>query len=152
MNVFQGVACVAISTAMIAPGAAVAVQTSTLAIRTAVSAVLDDSAKGWNTGDLDRFMACYDHGASTTYVSGGKVNIGFEAIRATYRTRFASRPDAMGKLTLSILNLRLVGADHAYVVGRFVLHRPGSAGDVEGLTTLLFRRTGAGWRIIADHS
>lgn len=139
-----------VAAAVLAP-AAHAGQPSEASVRTAIASVLDDSARGWNGGDLDRFMAAYERGPRTTYVSGGKVVSGFEAIRAAYQPRFAAGPGAMGRLTLTLLDVRVVRHDHAYVVGRFRLHRDG-AGDVEGLTTLLFRRSGTAWRIVADHS
>lgn len=120
--------------------------------RQAIQAVLDDSARGWNTGDLDRFMACYERGAATTYVSSGKVVIGFDAIRATYGARFAGGKGTMGTLSLAIIGLRAIGTDHAYVIGRFHLRGLNAGTDIEGLTTLLFRRSGGTWRIVADHS
>lgn len=138
--------------AVIVPAAQARPAAASQLARTAIAAVLNDSASGWNTGDLDHFMSCYEKAAGTTYVSGGKLVSGYDAIRAAYATRFAGGTADLGKLALSILDFRMIDADHAYVVGRFQLHRTGPAGDVEGLTTLLFRRTAAGWRIVADHS
>lgn len=118
----------------------------------AVQSVLDDSAKAWSAGNLDRFMTCYEDASGTTYVGGGRFVSGYRAIRAVYAARFGGgTAAAMGQLTLSILDFRLLNSDHAYVVGRFHLHRNGVA-DAEGMTTLLFRSTPQGWRIIADHS
>jgi len=122
--------------------------------RAAVQAALDASAAAWNAGDLDRFMACYERAATTTYVSGTHFVQGYDAIRANYAERFGGGTRAaMGQLSLEIVDFRMVGSDHAYVVGRFHLHRDAAhGGDASGPTTLLFRRTAAGWRIIADHS
>ena len=54
----------------------------------------------------------------------------------------------MGQLSLEIVDFRLLGVDHAYVVGRFHLHRDAAhGGDASGPTTLVFRRTPAGWRV-----
>lgn len=123
------------------------------AVRSAIEAVLDASAAGWNAGDLGRFMACYQDAPTTSYVSGTRFAQGFPAIRGMYGERFAGGRAAMGELALEILDLRMLDARRAYVVGRFHLHRDAAAGgDVSGLTTLLFDRTPAGWRIIADHS
>lgn len=120
----------------------------------AVQAVLDASAKAWNAGDLDRFMTCYEKAPATTYVSGTHFVHGYDAIRTMYADRFGGGTSAaMGQLSLEIVDFRLIGTDHAYVVGRFHLHRDADhGGDATGPTTLLFRRTPAGWRIIADHS
>jgi len=123
-------------------------------VRAAVQATLDASAKAWNAGDLDRFMACYERAATTTYVSGTRFVQGYDAIRASYAERFGGGASAaMGQLSLEIVDFRMAGPDHAYVVGRFHLHRDAAhGGDASGPTTLLFKRTTAGWRIIADHS
>lgn len=123
------------------------------AVRIAIQSVLDASGAGWNAGDLDRFMACYQDAPTTSYVSGMRFALGFSAIRQMYAERFAGGKAAMGELSLEILDLRMLDAKRAYVVGRFHLHRDTAAGgDVSGLTTLLFDRTPTGWRIIADHS
>jgi len=122
--------------------------------RTAVQATLDASAAAWNAADLDRFMTCYENAPTTTYVSGTHFVHGYDAIRAMYAERFGGGTSAaMGQLSLEIVDFWLLGADHAYVVGRFHLHRDAAhGGDASGPTTLLFKRTPAGWRIIADHS
>ena len=132
------------------PGAAVAAEPA----RTAVQAVLDASAAAWSAGELDRFMQCYERGTGTTYVGGGKVVRGYDAIRAMYAARFGGGDRAaMGALTLEIVDFRQLGPDHAYVIGRFRLDRDQAhGGPASGPTTLVFRRTGASWHIIADHS
>ncbi|WP_174298480.1 YybH family protein [Sphingomonas bacterium] len=122
------------------------------AARVAVQAALDRSASGWNAGDLDRFMAVYEPGAETVYISGKTETRGFSGIRAVYARHFtAEAHGTQGELSVVFLDFHLIDAAHAFVVGRFRLHRAGAA-DVEGLTSLLFHRTRAGWRIIADHS
>jgi uncharacterized protein (TIGR02246 family) len=143
----------AVAIAISATAAAGAAEPATQA-RAAVRAALDASATAWNAGDLDRFMGCYERAATTTYVSGTRFVQGYDAIRATYAERFGGGTRAaMGQLSLEIVDFRMVGSDHAYVVGRFHLHRDAAhGGDASGPTTLLFRRTTAGWRIIADHS
>jgi uncharacterized protein (TIGR02246 family) len=143
----------AMAIAISATAAAGAAEPGTQA-RAAVQATLDASATAWNAGDLDRFMACYERAATTTYVSGTRFVQGYDAIRANYAARFGGGASAaMGQLSLEIVDFRMVGSDHAYVVGRFHLHRDADhGGDASGPTTLLFKRTAAGWRIIADHS
>jgi uncharacterized protein (TIGR02246 family) len=140
----------------------VAIGTATAAIaaestpqaQAAVQAVLDASAAAWNSGDLDRFMTCYERAQTTTYVSGAHFVQGYDAIRSMYGERFGGGSSAaMGQLSLEIVDFRTVDDSHAYVVGRFHLHRDAAhGGDASGPTTLLFKRTPAGWRIIADHS
>lgn len=119
-----------------------------------VRAALDASTAAWNAGDIDRFMTCYENAPTTTYISGAHFVHGYDAIRAMYAGRFGGGSHAaMGQLAIEIVDFRSVGSDHAYVIGRFHLHREAAdGGDATGPTTLLFQRTRAGWRIIADHS
>jgi ketosteroid isomerase-like protein len=59
----------------------------------------------------------------------------------------------MGKLDFSELDIQLLGADYANVSGRFHLAREATGGgEAKGVFTLLFHKTGAGWRIIQDHT
>lgn len=122
--------------------------------REAVSRVLDASAAAWSAGQLDRFMECYERSAATSYVGGGRVVLGFNAIRTMYAQRFGGGDRAaMGRLTLQVVEFRQLDAAHVYVIGRFHLERDaGHGGPASGLTTLLFHRTSIGWRIAADHS
>ncbi|HEX7853517.1 MAG TPA: hypothetical protein VF503_07455 [Sphingobium sp.] len=146
----RGIVAGAISALVMAavPVAAAAPQSEQ--VRGDVQAVLGKSAAGWNSANLDLFMSCYEDAPTTSYVSGDKVTQGFQAIRSVYGTRFAGGTKAMGQLSLEVVDLRMVGNANAYVIGRFTLRRDG--GDVSGITTLLFRKTAAGWRIVADHS
>ena len=56
----------------------------------------------------------------------------------------------MGELEFSGLEIRLLGADAAVVLGHWHLKR--SIGDAEGVFTLVFERFPEGWRIIHDHT
>ncbi len=142
-----GIAAIAVATSP-----AIAAQPD--AARTAVQSALDVSAAAWSAGDLDRFMTVYENAPDTVYVGGGKMVRGYKAIHDMYAARFGGgSAAAMGQLTLEILDFRSPDRDHAFVVGRFHLHRDAaSGGDASGLTTLLFHRTSAGWLIVADHS
>jgi ketosteroid isomerase-like protein len=49
--------------------------------------------------------------------------------------------------------VRLLGADHASVIGRFHLDRTAEAGGpASGIFTLIFRKSEGAWRIILDHT
>jgi uncharacterized protein (TIGR02246 family) len=122
--------------------------------RGAIQTVMDASAAAWSAGDLPRFMTLYEDSPETLYIGGDRVVRGYAAIGAMYASRFGGgSAAAMGQLSLEILEFRQMDRDHAFVVGRFHLHREAaSSGDATGLTSLLFKRTRNGWRIVADHS
>jgi ketosteroid isomerase-like protein len=59
----------------------------------------------------------------------------------------------MGTLDFSGLEIKMLGSDYATVLGRFHLKRNAAGGgDANGVFTLLFQKTKAGWRVIQDHT
>jgi ketosteroid isomerase-like protein len=56
----------------------------------------------------------------------------------------------MGHLDFELLDLRALGRDGAIVLGRWRLSSTPQAG--EGVFSLAFLRTPAGWRIVHDHT
>ena len=73
-------------------------------------------------------------------------------MRKNYHERYPT-PAKMGKLDFSGIEVNLLGADYANVVGKFHLARTKEGGgDANGVFTLLFHKTQAGWRIIQDHT
>jgi uncharacterized protein (TIGR02246 family) len=113
--------------------------------------VLDDQVAAWNRGDIPGFMEGYDKSESTTFV-GSAITKGHAQVLANYLKRYPTR-EKMGTLRFSDLEIRPLGADYASVIGRFHLDRPAEAGgEAAGIFTLLFQRTGQGWKIILDHT
>ena len=113
--------------------------------------VLDDQVAAWNRGDIPGFMEGYDKSESTTFV-GSTITKGYAEVLANYRKRYPT-PEKMGTLRFSDLEIRPLGADYASVIGRFHLDRSvGAGGEASGIFTLLFHKTGKGWRVILDHT
>ena len=113
--------------------------------------VLDDQVAAWNRGDIPGFMEGYDKSESTTFV-GTTVTKGHAQVLANYLKRYPTREN-MGTLRFADLDIRPLGPDYAAVIGSFHLDRSAQAGgEASGIFTLLFHRTGQGWRIILDHT
>lgn len=113
--------------------------------------VLDDQVSAWNLGDISGFMQGYDNSESTTFVSA-TITKGHAGVLAGYLKRYPTR-DKMGTLRFSDLEVRQLGPDYASVLGRFQLDRSAEAGgNASGIFTLLFHKTGQGWKIILDHT
>ncbi len=116
----------------------------------AVTRVLDAQAAAWNRGDLAGYMAGYVHGDALVFTSGGKVRTGWQTTFDTYKARYGSAPDTMGKLRFDILRVDPVGTDAAVVLGRWILtesEHPGS-----GIFSVVLARGAGGWRIVHDHT
>jgi uncharacterized protein (TIGR02246 family) len=114
-------------------------------------AVLERQAADWNRGDIVAFMTGYEDAGSTTF-QGQALTRGYQQVLDRYRTRYATRA-AMGRLTFSEIEVRVLGGEAGLVLGRFALEREAAAGGpASGRFTLVFRKTARGWKIIHDHT
>lgn len=118
----------------------------------AVEAAMTASAAGWNAGDVNRFMAVYSDAPETSFVTSEGLLRGKAAMTARYKARYAFDDAAKrGTLTFKTLDFRLLDPTHALYIGQYTLTYS-SGKTLSGPTTLIFRKEGANWRIIADHS
>lgn len=130
-----------------------AADTSAPVAKAAIEAAMRDSAAGWNMGDLERFMGIYADDPATSFVTKDGLIRGKSTIAARYAPSFRSGGNARGTLDFEFLDFRMVGTGHALLSARYRLAPAAAGGEiVQGPTTLLFRRTHDGWRIVADHS
>jgi uncharacterized protein (TIGR02246 family) len=122
--------------------------------RAGVMAAMQDSAAGWNAGDLARFMAVYADAPSTTYVTGTGLAHGRTDIASHYRAFFGGDKDAeRGTLSFEPLDFRLLDPTHALLIARYTVSLAGTRTKAwTGPTSLVFEKHPTGWKIIADHS
>ena len=114
-----------------------------------IRAVIQAQQEAWNRGDIDRFMNGYARARSTIFVSEDSVTRGWETVRDRYRKKYTDRAK-MGTLAFSDLEITLLSADSAVVIGRWKLKRP--TDQPHGRFTLIFRHLPEGWRIVHDHT
>jgi ketosteroid isomerase-like protein len=116
-----------------------------------IRSVLDAQVSAWNGGDIQAFMEGYDKSESTTFV-GKDITKGHAMVLARYLKSYPTR-EKMGTLRFSDIETRMLGTDYASVIGRFHLDRAADAGgEAAGIFTLLFHKTGQGWKVILDHT
>ncbi len=115
----------------------------------AIRAVLEAQAAAWNRGDLEGYMDGYDRSPNTEFVSGDRINRGWQAVLDRYKKSYDTR-EKMGVLTFSELEINVLSKDAALVLGRWRLKRAND--EPHGTFSLLFRKTKAGWRIVHDHT
>ena len=113
-----------------------------------LEAALQATAAAWNRADIDGFMAPYAPDA--TYMTPAGV-IGVPAMRARYLAKYftGSKPDQ--QLRFDQLDVRALGAEHALMTGRFTLAGGGKP-EQTGRFSLVWVRSGQGWKIVHDHS
>src|ERR1700739_2062664 len=80
-----------------------------------VKAVLYRQQAAWNKGDTETFLQGY---ATNTIFVGDKITRGLEEVRVRYQTRYPTI-GSMGRLTFSDLEVHMLGADNAFVIGRW---------------------------------
>ena len=115
-----------------------------------ITAAMNDSAAAWNRGDLNGFMALYAEDA--LFAAGDKLKRDSREIAAGYAPSFVSGGNKRGRLGFEMLAWRTLSPVHQLLVARYVLTPADGTAPQSGLTTLLFERRKAGWRIISDHS
>ncbi len=113
--------------------------------------VLEVQEAAWNRGDLVEFVSSYEQTPEITFV-GKDVARGYAGVLERYRKSYPDQA-RMGKLKFSEVEVRMLGKDHALVLGRFALERSAAAGGAAaGRYTLVARRTKQGWKFIHDHT
>ncbi len=118
-------------------------------IKTDVVAVMDEQAAAWNRGDVEAFMRGYWNSKDLVFVSGDGVTYGWQPTLDRYKKNYSSR-EKMGALKFSDLQIDVISKDAAVVLGSWALTRAND--NPKGKFTLIFKRFGAGWRIVHDHT
>jgi len=115
----------------------------------AVRAVLQLQTITWNRGNIDAFMQSYWKNDSLLFVGKTGPTYGWQNTLEGYKKRY---PDttAMGKLNFELLQLKPLGSEYYFVLGKFHLTR--TIGDLSGIFTLVFRKVNGKWSIISDHT
>lgn len=115
-----------------------------------VRELLEAQAVAWNQGDLEGFMVGYWQSPELSFYSGKDKKHGWQETIERYRTRYQAEGREMGKLAFSELEIEMVGADLAWVRGRWEVVT--SKEKLNGLFTLVCRKLPEGWRIVHDHT
>ena len=116
---------------------------------TAIRSLLAQQTTAWNRGDLESFMQTYWKSDSLMFVGKNGVTRGWQPTLDNYKRGYPDKA-AMGQLSFNLLELRPLSGDHYFVVGKWMLQR--TAGNLSGHFSLLLRKTGGEWKIVADHS
>ena len=119
------------------------------AAESAIKAVLQITADGWNTCDLSKYLFAYVPDA-TEMRSTGPAG-GVEKIEETMKGGFWKTGRPIQQLRYEHIVVRMLGKDNALVTGQYILsgaERP----DRTGWFTTVWTKTKAGWRMIHDHS
>jgi ketosteroid isomerase-like protein len=116
-----------------------------------IAAMLQRSAADWNRGDLNGFMSDYARDSLTSYMAGGHVMYGWQAMYDRYQANYFAPGKSRDSLSFDELHVRVLTPDFAYATARFKLSRRDSV-VASGPFTLILQRQGNRWRILHDHT
>lgn len=135
-----------------ASSVAVEIATETAATA-AVRKMLAVQDEAWNRGDIEGFMQHYWKSDSIRFAGGDSYRHGWQATLDSYKKGYPD-PDAMGKLSFDLLEVREMSPDVVYVFGKWKLTRVNEAADKapHGLFTLIVERKDGAWVITRDHT
>lgn len=112
--------------------------------------LMQEQAEAWSRGDLEGFMQPYWQSDSLLFIGKSGLTYGWQQTLDNYRRNYPD-PQAMGKLSFDIISVEPLADGKAYfVVGKWHLLR--EAGDLQGHYSLLWKKWGNNWVIVADHS
>ena len=119
--------------------------------RLEINAMLTESAAAWNRGDLAGFMNDYARDSLTSYVSGGRVQYGWQPLYDRYQAAYFAPGKSRDSLAFSDVRVRPLTTELALCTARFALHRQGQV-IASGPFTLILAKRDTRWFIIHDHT
>src|SRR5580693_9358573 len=84
----------------------------------AIIAAMNNSAKDWNTGNLERFMKMYTDSSTMMYPTGP---VGLSTIRQLYETKYFNGKMPKQNLYYSEMKVTMLGENYALLTGKFTL-------------------------------
>lgn len=115
----------------------------------AIRQVMHNQQEAWNRADIEAFMEGYWKSDSLKFIGRNGITYGWQTTLDNYKKSYPT-PDAMGKLTFTILTLDILSETSAFMIGRWHLKR--ASDEPGGHFTLLWRKINGKWVIIADHT
>lgn len=115
----------------------------------AIRAATTASADAWNRGDLKGHVAIYVD--SVTFMTRNGPRPGVAAVEQSFASTYFRDGQPKQQLRFEQVTIRRLDANAALETGRFVLSGGGEP-EQSGWFTLVWVRTGAGWKAVHDHS
>ena len=107
------------------------------------------SAAAWNHGDLKGHLAIY--AADTTFMTPTGPRPGVAPIAESFTKKYFRDGKPKQNLGFEQIAVRPLGSDAALETGHYVLSGGGEPQHT-GWFTLVWLRTGKGWKVVHDHS
>jgi hypothetical protein len=118
------------------------------AARRAILTIVARMQAAWNRGDFRGSMAGFEN-PGVTFVSGGRIQAGWQGALDHYARDYGGSPETRGRLRFFDMTIDLLCEDAAMLVGSFRLTRPQHS--LQGINTRLFRKIDGRWVISMNH-
>jgi ketosteroid isomerase-like protein len=115
----------------------------------AIANLMYTQEKAWNRGDVEGFMQGYWKSDSLVFVGKAGPDYGWQTTLNHYKKRYPGKA-AMGQLKFTLLQVKVLDATNAFVLGKWHLKR--IKDELGGYYTLWFRKINGGWKIVCDHT
>ena len=116
--------------------------------RAAILRTVATMEAAWNRGDFRGYMAGFKN-PGVIFVSGGKIQDGWQGTLDHYIRDYGASPVARGELHFYDMTVDILAPDAAMLVGHYRLLRGGR--HTEGVNTRLFRKVRGRWLISVNH-
>ena len=117
--------------------------------RQAILNVLHTQEAAWNRGDIDAFMQGYWKSDSLLFVGKEAPAYGWQTTLDHYKKTYPDKA-AMGQLAFNIIQVKVLDAKNAFVLGGWKLTREKDTPG--GYFTLWFKKINGRWKIVCDHT
>lgn len=121
----------------------------TTADEKSINDIMERQTQCWNNGDLECFMNNYWKSDQLMFIGSKGPVYGWQQTHDNYKKTYPDK-EAMGEVSLAVIELNAISADAYFCVGKWTLDR--TDGYMEGHFTLLWRKIDGEWVIVADHS
>lgn len=116
--------------------------------KAAILKVVSEMEAAWNRSDFTGYMAGFWN-PGVTFVSGGKIQDGWQGTLDHYARDYGGSPARRGTLHFYGIVIDVLGPDAALLISHYTLTRPERS--QEGINTRLFRKVGGRWVITMNH-
>ncbi|QEC76043.1 YybH family protein [Mucilaginibacter ginsenosidivorax] len=115
----------------------------------AIANLMYTQEKAWNRGDVEGFMQGYWKSDSLVFIGKTGPDYGWQTTLDHYKKRYPGKV-AMGQLKFTLLQVKVLDATNAFVLGKWHLKR--IKDELGGYYTLWFRKINGEWKIVCDHT
>ncbi|HEU4969852.1 nuclear transport factor 2 family protein [Sphingomonas sp.] len=116
--------------------------------KAAILNVIATMEQAWNRGDFRGYMAGFWN-PGVVFVSGGKIQAGWQGTLDHYVRDYGGAPEKRGNLHFYDMTVDMLAPDAALLISHYHLERPEH--PQEGINTRLFRKIDGRWVIAMNH-